>query len=71
MYTTPHVSPERMTAEQRRSEITGILDQGRVRLRTQGNASINSNAESELGLGFSPKQSVHVHPASTAHEKTS
>ena len=70
MQAVSHLPPERMTPEQRRHEIAAILALGLLRLRHQGKLTIKINKESELGLGFSPNQSVHVHPADQAQEDT-
>ena len=70
MQAMTHLPPERMTPEQRRHEIAAILTLGLLRLRTQGDTPLNVSTENEFGLGFSPKQSVHVHPANQAPEDT-
>ena len=70
MQAMTHLPPERMTPEQRRHEIAAILAQGLLRLRTQGDTPLNVSTENEFGLGFSPEQSVHVHPANQALEDT-
>ena len=70
MQAMTHLPPERMTPEQRRHEIAAILAQGLIRLRTQSNVPINVSTENEFGLGFSPEQSVHVHPFEQALEDT-
>ena len=70
MQAMTHLPPERMTPEQRRHEIAAVLAQGLLRLRTRGNLPLNVSTENEFGLGFSPKQSVHVHPANQALEDT-
>ncbi len=70
MQAMTHLPPERMTPEQRRHEIAAVLAQGLLRLRTRGNLPLNVSTENEFGLGFSPKQSVHVHPFEQALEDT-
>ena len=70
MQAATHLPPERMTPEQRRHEIAAILALGLIRLRSQGKLPINANQENQFGLGFSPEQSVHVHPANQALEDT-
>ncbi len=70
MQTMTHLPPERMTPEQRRHEIAAILVLGLLRLRTHGDTPLNVSTENEFGLGFSPEQSVHVHPFEQALEDT-
>ena len=61
MKTTNQTPPERMSAEQRRSEIASILSLGIVRLRQSNptDRQIQSTRSSVL-LAFSGDQSVHT-----------
>lgn len=63
MHPTNHVPPERMTAEQRRTEVASLLAHGLVRLRgAVSERSADDVAESEFELGFSGNRSVHSDP---------
>ena len=57
-------------AANKEEALAAILAQGLLRLRTQGDTPLNVSTENEFGLGFSPEQSVHVHPADQALEDT-
>ncbi len=59
--TINHLSPERMTPEQRRLEIAAILAKGLVRLRQSNQTERQMRAtERKVLLGFSGDQSVHT-----------
>ncbi len=60
------VPPERMTPEQRRAEIAGLLAAGLARLR-EANAG---TGKGELGLGFGGDESVHVTPSNEPGEES-
>jgi len=63
MHQINHLSPERMTPEQRRREIASLLANGLARLRVSGfEQSANFAEESEFELGFSGNQRVHSDP---------
>ena len=58
-----HLSPDRMTPEQRRREIASLLVRGLVRLRQAGqSARANWDWESKFGLAFAGQESVHSEP---------
>jgi len=60
MHEINHLSPDRMTPEQRRHEIASLLANGFFRLRsTCSPKSANDLPESAFVLGFAPQQSVH------------
>ncbi len=64
MNTTNSIPPERMTPEQRRSEIASLLVAGLMRLRESGLPVIPINATNrDISLGFTATQSVHTNPA--------
>lgn len=72
MHPTNHVPPERMTAEQRRTEVASLLAHGLVRLRDGVSAHASGClAESEFELGFSGHQRLHSHPVNNTHEEAS
>jgi hypothetical protein len=59
-----HLPPERMTPEQRRSEIAALLVVGLLRLRESGLPVSPINAtDRDIPLGFTATQSVHTNPA--------
>lgn len=56
-------TPERMTPEQRRTEIASILARGLARLRiTRAPVSTYIATVSDISLAFSGHQSVHSDP---------
>ena len=59
------VPPERMTPEQRRNEVAGLLALGLARLR-EANAGTE---KSEFGLGIKGDKSVHVTPSNAPGEE--
>ena len=60
MHEINHLSPDRMTPEQRRHEVAFLLAQGLVRLRdVQLKQSAKVARESEFVLGFASQKSVH------------
>lgn len=64
-----HHPPEKMTIEQRRSEVAQLIARAVVRMRTQPVAkSANVADKSEFSLGFSAKGSVHTDPKQTSSE---
>ena len=64
MNTTNSIPPERMTPEQRRSEIASLLVAGLMRLRESGLPVILISATNrDISLGFTATQSVHTNPA--------
>jgi hypothetical protein len=59
-----HFPPERMTPEQRRTEIADLLAAGLARLRVGTLAqSAETYEQRAVSLGFSANQSVHTDPA--------
>ena len=63
MQLTNHLSPDRMTPEQRRGEVASLLAAALNRLRHSAIYVPKASAqESEVLLGFSGDQSVHVNP---------
>jgi hypothetical protein len=63
-----HLPPDRMTSEQRRNEIAGLLAAGLARLRSEKFAqSAETSGQRAVLLGFSAYQSVHT---DTANMKT-
>ncbi|SFB02998.1 hypothetical protein SAMN04515620_11372 [Collimonas sp. OK607] len=59
-----HLPPDRMTPEQRRNEIAGLLAAGLARLRDGKFAQFAETSEQRaVSLGFSAHQSVHRDPA--------
>ncbi len=70
MHPTNYVPPERLTAEQRRTEVAYLLAHGLVRLRDGVSAQAPGRlAESEFELGFSGNQRLHTHPVNNLHEE--
>lgn len=58
-----HLSPDRMTPEQRCREIAALLVRGLVRLRQAGQPqTTNLDWESQFGLAFAGQESVHSEP---------
>ena len=56
-----HLTPERMTPEQRLREIASLLANGLVRLRQLAPLDAqNISQESKISLGFSGYRSVHT-----------
>lgn len=67
MHEVNHAPPERMTPQQRRSEIALLLARGLVRLRQANTAApagpaSGTGLESRLDLAFSGDQRVHSDP---------
>jgi hypothetical protein len=61
MHEINSIPPERLSPEQRRSEVAFLLAQGLVRLRqSQLERSAKGARESGFALGFTPQQSVHT-----------
>ncbi len=72
MHEINHLPPDRMTAEQRRREISSMLAHGLVRLRSSAIPPSASMApESEIELGFSGHQSVHTDLVNNAKTESS
>lgn len=60
MHEVNHTPPERMTPEQRRSEIASLLARGLARLRLAQSAPFSNLVKSsDVSLAFSGDQSVH------------
>lgn len=63
MHEVNHKPPERMTPDERRTEIASILARGLARLRmTQAPVSKYIPTVSDISLAFSGTQSVHSDP---------
>lgn len=70
MQSTNQTPPERMTPDQRRAEIAGLLALGLVRLRERNApGSAVGDPESGLDLGFSGDQRVHSDPVNERTRK--
>ncbi|MGH9893311.1 MAG: hypothetical protein ACREA0_15240 [bacterium] len=70
MQSTNQAPPERMTPDQRRGEIAGLLALGLVRLREHNaRKSAGLDPEGGLDLGFLGDQRVHSDPVNERTRK--
>jgi hypothetical protein len=71
MHEINHLPPERMTPEQRRSEVAFLLANGLVRLRnTTCDGSEKRRGESAFVLGFASQKSVHGDSTNNTHRES-
>lgn len=71
MHEANHISPERMTPEQRRLEVASLLANGLVRLRVSHfPQSAKCLPESEFELALSGRQRVHTDPVNNKNTES-